>query len=56
MKNTVNAKVAMARGKTPIHCAHVSANLDALAKKVISEMMLENALKPANARQNQNHS
>jgi len=31
MKNSVNAKVAMARAKTLTPCARVSANLDALA-------------------------
>jgi len=57
-KNSVNAKDAMAPAKTPIPCAHVSANQDALAKKVISEMMKESALPPENARQkfNQNRS
>jgi hypothetical protein len=49
MKNSVNAKVAMARAKTPTPCAHVSADLDALANRDYSEMTTENALKPANA-------
>jgi len=31
MKNSVNAKVATARAKTPTPCARVSADLDALA-------------------------
>jgi len=49
MKNSVNAKVAMARAKIPTPYARVSANPDALAKRDYSEMMPVNASRPANA-------